>query len=301
MSKYTTQVRWIVEYYTPDFEGTINDRIVAALPHIFNFNFPIYQESYRTILETKIIKHYYMKEIGLETVQLWKLFLEERLNYIMPYYNKLYKALDEEIRWNIDYDIWEDFTGNQTDVNQVNSDVTGTHTQKTTDNLEGSGSTDSTGKVTQEGTSNTDTSGNTQNTTTASDKVSTINSNFPQASYQDNVDYASDSTVTDSNAQGTNNTTTSGTSDTTTNSTTNSTNNSTMLSTSNRTIDVSGNDSSNTKTNATNERGNKHMMHRAGINGARSYSQLFQEYLNTLMDVDQQIIQNLHDLFMEVY
>lgn len=285
MSKYTTQVRWIVDYYTPDFEGTINDRIVAALPHIFNFNFPIYQESYRTTLETKIIKHYYMKEIGMETVQLWKLFLEERLNYIMPYYNKLYKALDEEIKWNIDYDIWEDFTGNQTDVNQVNSDVTGSQTQKTTDNLEGSGSTDSTGKVTQEESS--------QNTTTASDKVSTINSNFPQASYQDNVDYASDSTVTDSNTQGNNTTTT--------DSTTNSTNNSSMSSTSNRTIDVNGNNSSNTKTNATNERGNKHMMHRAGINGARSYSQLFQEYVNTLMDVDQQIIQNLHDLFMEVY
>lgn len=301
MSKYTTQVRWIVAYYTPDFEGTINERIVASLPYIFNFNFPLYKESYRPILETKIIKHYYMKEIGLETIGLWKLFLEERLNYIMPYYNQLYKALDEEIKWNIDYDIWEDFIGNQTDVNQMKSDVTGTHTQKTTDNLEGSGSTDSTGKVTQEGTSNTDTSGSSQNTTTASDKVSTINSNFPQASFQDNVDYASDSTVTDSNAQGTNNTTTSSTSDTTTDSTTNSTNNSSMSSTSNRTIDVSGNDSNNTKTNATNERGNKHMMHRAGINGARSYSQLFQEYVNTLMDVDQQIIQNLHDLFMEVY
>lgn len=277
MSKYTTQVRWIVEYYTPDFIGTITERIQAALPHIFNFSFPIYKETHRQELETKIIRHYFMKEIGVETVQLWKLFLEERLNLIMPYYNKLYKALDEEWNWRVDYDIWEDYLGNQTDINSYSRDVTAKNTQDTSDKFAGDGTSDGE----QENTNDL------QTVTLAKD--STVNSDFPQASYQSGVDYASTSQVFDGNTTVKDTGTTSGTA------------HNIMSNSSDRTVNVVGDSVSNTKDAAKNERGNQHLMHRAGLNGNRSMSELFQQFRDALMDVDTQIIRELHDLFMEVY
>lgn len=96
MSKYTTEVRYICEHYagleeSEGFEG-VEEVIKKSREKIFDFSYPIFDESYRELLETKILTHYYTREIGLETVGLWKHFLKMRMNEIMPYYNKLYLA-----------------------------------------------------------------------------------------------------------------------------------------------------------------------------------------------------------------
>ena len=96
MSKYTTQVRFICEVNAgKNKEGTysnIDEILEESWNKIFDFNFPIFDESYRKLLCIKILKHYYTREIGEETVGLWKLRLNSRMNEIMPYYNKLYTA-----------------------------------------------------------------------------------------------------------------------------------------------------------------------------------------------------------------
>ena len=96
MSKYTTEVRFICEEASGLLESKgyndIENIITKAIPKIFNFNFPIFDENYRCVLETKILKHFYTREICEETVGLWKLRLNTRLNEIMPYYNKLYES-----------------------------------------------------------------------------------------------------------------------------------------------------------------------------------------------------------------
>lgn len=96
MSIYTTEVRYICEtannLSNSAGYNSINEIIKNALPSVFNFNFPIFDEKYRSVLETKILKHFYTREIGEETVGLWKLRLDTRLNEIMPYYNKLYMS-----------------------------------------------------------------------------------------------------------------------------------------------------------------------------------------------------------------
>ena len=96
MSKYTTEVRFICEVNSGLDESVgyskIEDVITGAIPKIFDFDFPIFDESYRGVLERKILKHFYTREICEETVGLWKLRLNTRLNEIMPYYNKLYKS-----------------------------------------------------------------------------------------------------------------------------------------------------------------------------------------------------------------
>lgn len=96
MSKYTTEVRYICEEASGFRESKgYNDVdliIKEAIPKIFSFDFPIFDESYRDVLEKKILKHYYTREIGEETAGLWKLRLDTKLNEIMPYYNKLYES-----------------------------------------------------------------------------------------------------------------------------------------------------------------------------------------------------------------
>ena len=96
MSKYTTEVRFICETYAGYDESQgynkISEIIEAAKPKVFDFSFEMFDENYRGILETKILKHYYLREIGFETVGIWKHFLDMKLNEIMPYYNKLYES-----------------------------------------------------------------------------------------------------------------------------------------------------------------------------------------------------------------
>lgn len=97
MSKYTTEVRYICEMNSGFPVESMGDHtpdqiISAARENIFNFTYPIYDADHKPELETKILKHYYTREIAAETLGLWKFWLNEMLNLIMPKYNKLYEA-----------------------------------------------------------------------------------------------------------------------------------------------------------------------------------------------------------------
>ena len=96
MSKYTTEIRFICETASGLNESKgyndVADIIEGARGYIFSFDYPIFDENYRSTLETKILKHFYTREIGYETVGLFKLKLDTRMNEIMPYYNKLYES-----------------------------------------------------------------------------------------------------------------------------------------------------------------------------------------------------------------
>lgn len=95
MATYTTQVRSICEQYAGFDESggfdKIDQAIAGARAHIFTADYPIYQGGTKEALETKILRHYYMREIGLETVGLWKHFLNTRMLEIMPYYRDYVK------------------------------------------------------------------------------------------------------------------------------------------------------------------------------------------------------------------
>lgn len=108
MSKYTTELRFLCESLTGHTEsvGYTDARQVIkdAAPIIFDFDYPIFDNAYKLTLETKIIRHYYTREISEETYGLWKLRLEDRMNVIMPYYNELYKStlLEFNPLWDVD-------------------------------------------------------------------------------------------------------------------------------------------------------------------------------------------------------
>lgn len=177
MSKYTTEVRYICETLAGQSEsvgGDDVDNIIAeARPKLFNFNYPIFDPNYRTALETKILQHYYTREIAHETVGLWKLKLKTKMNEIMPYYNQLYKS--ELLEFNPFYD---------TDVSR-NKEGEATKTASNTENTTHNSSRNANSKTTNSETSHdsslvladesTSTNGTSKNAGTVSDDGNTVN------------------------------------------------------------------------------------------------------------------------------
>ncbi len=95
MSKYTTEVRFLCEsLYNMEYSNakTVDNVVKAVHNKIFNFTYPIFDANYKSILECKILKHFYTREISEETVGLWKLRLNSKMNEIMPYYNLMYES-----------------------------------------------------------------------------------------------------------------------------------------------------------------------------------------------------------------
>lgn len=73
--------------YTIDIKGLIAQNFDLGLR-----DYPIFDETYRKILNNKIINHFYLREIGQETPELFKFMLNRKMHEIMPYYNKLYES-----------------------------------------------------------------------------------------------------------------------------------------------------------------------------------------------------------------
>ena len=105
MSSYTTQLRYICESLTGHTESVgyndTKDVITAAVPLVFDFDFPIFDENHRNTLCSKIIAHYYNDEIAYETVGLLKFNLRTKMNEIRPYYSTLYTVAEKAFKENI--------------------------------------------------------------------------------------------------------------------------------------------------------------------------------------------------------
>lgn len=137
MSTYTTELRYICESSAglKDSAGAsrVEEIIAKAIPSIFNFDFPIFDENYRTVLETKILRHFYTREIGLETVGLWQLKLNTKLNEIMPYYNQLYKSELLEFDPIYTYHMTKEHGGERHDIGKVDNNTTSNGNNGSTD------------------------------------------------------------------------------------------------------------------------------------------------------------------------
>lgn len=275
MAKYTIQVRSICENASGlnDSVGfnDVNRVIQNAIPKVFDFDFPIYDESYRNVLCTKILKHYYMREIGAETVGLWKLWLDARLNEIMPYYNELYKST--MIEFNPMYDI--DLTTTHTRDNDGTTDVTsgGLNTEKRIGTI---------GKEeTQEGSTHF----------VGHSEDNNVNRNMfsdtPQGALDnvENMTYLTDARkITDDNENDTEN-------DTNTNSTNISD------TTVNDSVERESENESKTVATSTEE----YLQTIKGKSGGASYSKRLQEFRSTFINIDSMIIGELKDLFMNLW
>lgn len=107
MATYTISLKSVCEAYagvsSPSVWESPNTIMRAAAPKVFDFEFPMFDELYRTHLELFILRSYYTRELCCPEVGRWKMFLEQRMNEIMPKYNPLYSAMLEE--WNPFWDV----------------------------------------------------------------------------------------------------------------------------------------------------------------------------------------------------
>lgn len=90
MSKYTVTLHQLIE--GGSFDIGLQD-------------YPIFSESYRPLLNSKIVEHFRFCEIGSETPAMFKYYINRTMNEIMPFYNDLYKTtlLDFEPLTNYKY------------------------------------------------------------------------------------------------------------------------------------------------------------------------------------------------------
>ena len=89
LAKYTTTIKTLIDN---NFDFGLKD-------------YPIFDEEYRDHLNDMILKHYYMAEIGFETANLFKQYLNNKMNEIMPYYNTLYKLQKDLLSSGIDQNV----------------------------------------------------------------------------------------------------------------------------------------------------------------------------------------------------
>lgn len=127
MSKYTTQVRFICETAAGLTEsagsGSVDEIIEKSWNKIFTTKCEFFDENYRQVLCSKILKHYYMREIGAETIGLWKLWVNTRLEEIMPYYNAIYKAVQTNFDPFDDVKLSRVKDGNESNIGTTNTSV----------------------------------------------------------------------------------------------------------------------------------------------------------------------------------
>ena len=212
MAKYTITIKTLIDNNF-DFQMT---------------KYPIFDEKYRETLNDNILHHYYENEIGFETAPLFRFYLNQKLNEIMPYYNELYKVQKKLIDENLL-------------LNNVNLTETLSGQNATT--------TSSTSQSTNSGTSN--------------------NKNLFQDTPQGQI------SNTDINNQ------------------TWATNLTLDSNTSNNTI----NDSS----SATGSGTNSYLKTIIGNNGSKFNIDILNDIKNNLMNIDLMIIDELYDLFMQIF
>lgn len=291
MSKYTTEVRFICENYAglneSEGQNNINTIIANSRDKVFDFDFPIYDESYRSVLETKILKHYYTREIGCETVGLWKHFLDMKMNEIMPYYNQLYKSatLDFNPLYDCDYSTTSNRDIGHDEKSTSDSTENYSRNDTRTDNL-----------TEQENINATRTDNLAHHDSTVSSEASKDRySDTPQGTLSniENDTYLTNARLVDDKGNVTNDGTNTGTqsddSDRTKNNTGTQKNN----------VDGSRNENKNGTRNFSST--DEYVEHVAGKRNGITYSKMLSEYRDTFLNIDVMVIRDLSDLFMNLW
>ena len=247
MSKYTTEVRFICESKSGLSEskgfGSVDEVLNGSWDKIFTSKVSFFDEEYRGVLCKKILKHYYLREIGCETVGIWLLWMNTKLEEIMPYYNKLYES--ELIKFNPMYDVDWNRKGNKT------GNESGSGSRSTSGNNSGTN--------TQSGTSS-----NTRKDL-YSDTPQGALTGIESETYLTNARKVSDSGETGVNGS------TSGS--------------------------YEDSESSSNKVDTT----ENYVESVSGKQGTGSYSKMLNEFRETFLNIDMQVIEEFAEMFMELW
>ena len=119
----------IVNYGKED-QTKIKDLAKIGRTKIFDFDYPLSNKISKEDFECMILNHYLTRRIGFDTVTLFKIKLNVKLNEIMPIYNKMFDALDG---WNI-FNDGEKTQRYGTDNREISSETSNELTNTSTSN-----------------------------------------------------------------------------------------------------------------------------------------------------------------------
>ena len=190
MSKFTTELRYICEVQAGKTESEGYDSVDDIIDETANDivgDYPIFDENYRKTLNCKIIKHYYTREIGFETVGLFRLKLNTMMNEIMPYYNQLYSSalLQFNPFYDVDYQEESDKNADTSSNRQYENkfDKTSVMNEGESSKEKATSNSQKDADTIQKSTEKSDWNVDNENT---SDKKSTTNSNRNSESVENN-------------------------------------------------------------------------------------------------------------------
>ena len=277
MSKYTTELRYLIEN---NFDIGLKD-------------YPIFDENYREPLNQKIINHYYFREIGMETAELFKRYLNNTMREIMPYYNQLYKS--ELLEFNPFYNVDKTVTADKN--NNSVSDFVGNISGKNTQTADTENTQTNNGK--QQTTTAATSTGESVGNSTTTNKNKNVSSDTPQGFLSinsiDNETYASAAEMGNAesinNSKATSNNAENGITDQTTADETKATGNSK----SNATTET---DTANKTTSNDFE---NYISHVIGKSEGETYSEMLMKFRETFLNIDMMIIDELKTCFMMIY
>lgn len=279
MSKYTTEVRFICESKSGLEESkgasSVDEVLANSWNKIFTSKVSFFDEAYRSVLCQKILKHYYLREIGAETVGVWILWMNTKLEEIMPYYNQLYESA--KIKFNPMQDVDLSRTHNRTVEGTTTDDETRTNTTSDTRTVKSDGTT----KVTNNGT--------TERVINNNGTTKDLYSDTPQGAITglENENYLTNARkITNIND------------DTESDTTANTQNGESKQ---NETDTATGTNNGTTKSSGSNNSTEEYVETISGKQGTESYSKMLQEFRKTLLNIDMQVIDEFKELFFGLW
>lgn len=249
--------------------------LASSWNRIFTSKVEFFNESYRSILCQKILKHYYLREIGTETVGVWKLWMNERLETIMPYYNKLYES--ELIKFEPLNDV------NLTRKHDRTADVTEERNGETSDTSNGTRNVTGTNDTKETGTGTTTTSAESDETKRDlySDTPQGAITGLEDENYLTNARKITDGVTSSGNEK----------TDTTRNVDNDYTENESTNNTKNGTNKITG------TSNTTED----YLETLVGKQGSGTYSKMLMEFRDTFLNIDMMVIDEFKDLFFGLW
>lgn len=277
MSKYTTELRYLIEN---NFDIGLK-------------TYPIFDENYREVLNTKIINHYFFREIGMETAELFKRYLNTTMCEIMPYYNQLYKS--ELLEFNPFYNVDKTITADKN--NNSVSDFIGNITGKNTQTADSENTQTNNGK--QQTTTAATSTGESIGNSTTTNKNKNVSSDTPQGFLSinniENETYASAAEMGNAesinNSKATSNNAENGTTDQTT----------TDESKAKGTTKSNATTATDTENKTTSTDFENYVSHVIGKSEGETYSEMLMKFRETFLNIDMMIIDELKTCFMMIY
>ena len=232
---------------------------------VWAFEYPSYYSgTEKKAFEQKVLDHYYFRQIGQETPGRWLHYFRSRIREIMPYYIQLYES--QALMQGID-----DPFGNVDIMETYEEERTGRTTGKLTSETSGTSATENTEE--SSGT-DTETRGHTEEHTRK-------NSNTPQGEISNLDKFMTEAHVETADDGDTLN----GTHAAQTSATSTGT--------------ASGSQEDNTE--GTEESTTRHTYTKKGNQGVNTYAHDMKELRETFLNIDLMIINELKDLFLQVY